>query len=305
MNVFITGISGCVGHYVFDALAENPDLHLYLLVRDPARLRFDPHRPNVTLVTGDARNLSSQADLLATMDAIVHIAAGWGESAAYEVNREATFAMLDMADPARLTKLILFSTASVLDSENQLLDAAGTDGTDYIKSKYLCLRDLPSHPLADRVITLFPTLVFGGDAKHPSSHLNGGLGDALKWAGIARWLRLEASFHFVHGRDIAQVVQHVLLNDVSDRRMVLGNPETTIAEMLESLATHAGKPYRGWIDLTPLLELVALLFKSRMNAWDRFCMRYRFFRYRVVSPETFGMTSAYPTLKDILRAAEG
>ncbi len=305
MNVFITGISGCVGHYVFDALADLPDLHLTLLVRDPAKLRFDTDRPNVTLLRGDAEDLTPHAEVLKTMDAMVHIAAGWGEEAAYRVNRDATFAMLDMADPARLSKFLLFSTASVLDRENQLLEAAGTDGTDYIKSKYQCLRDLPAHPLADRVITLFPTLVFGGDAQHPSSHLNGGLPDALKWVGLARWLSLDASFHFVHGQDIAQVVKHVLLNAVSERRLVLGGRETTIREMLETLSAHAGRRYRGWIGLDPLLELVAIAFRNRMNAWDRFCMRYRYFRYRVVNPETFGMTSAYPTLKEILRGAAG
>ncbi len=305
MNVFITGISGCVGHYVFDALADMPDLHMYLLVRDPAKLRFDANRPNVTLVRGDARDMSPHADLFKTMDAIIHIAAGWGEEAAYQVNRDATFAMLDMADPARLQKMLLFSTASVLDRENQLLDAAGTDGTDYIKSKYLCLRDLPAHPLAEKVITLFPTLVFGGDDAHPSSHLNGGLPDALKWVGLARWLSLDATFHFVHGRDIAQVVKHVLLNEVSERRLVLGGRETTIREMLETLSTHAGKRYRGWVNLDPLLELVAIAFRNKMNAWDRFCMRYRHFKYRVVSPETFGMNSAYPTLKDVLQGNRG
>lgn len=305
MNVFVTGVSGCVGHYVFDALSETPDLHLYLLVRDPAKLRFDAERPGVTLVPGDAANLAPHADLLKTMDAMIHIAAGWGEQAAYQVNRDATFAMLDLADPARLKQLILFSTASVLDRENALLEAAGTDGTDYIKSKYQCLRDLPEHPLADRVVTLFPTLVFGGDAKHPASHLNGGLPDALKWVGLARWLSLDGSFHFVHGRDIAQVVKHVLLNGAAERRLVLGGRETTIREMLETLSEHAGKPYRGLVDLTPLLAVVAACFSKKMNSWDRFCMRYRHFRYRVTNPETFGMASAYPTLKEILRAAKG
>lgn len=301
MNVFITGISGCVGHYVFDALVDLPGLQLFLLVRDPAKLRFDAERPNVTLVLGDARDLTPHADLLATMDAMIHIAAGWGEQAAYQVNRDATFKLLDLADPARLRKLLLFSTASVLDRENRLLEPAGAHGTDYIKSKYQAVKDLPSHPLADRVITLFPTLVFGGDAMHPSSHLNGGLPDALKWVSLARWLKLDASFHFVHGRDIAQVVRHVLLNDVSERRLVLGSRETTLCEMLETLSEHAGKPYRGWVDLTPLLELVALAFQQRMNPWDRFCMRYRHFRYQVVSPESFGLVSAFPTLRDVLR----
>lgn len=305
MNVFVTGISGCVGHYVFEALSEVPGLQLFLLVRDPARLRFTHDRPGVTIVRGDAEDLAPHAELLRQMDAIVHIAAGWGEEAAYRVNRDATFALLDLADPDRLKKLLLFSTASVLGRENQLLEEAGQYGTDYIKSKYLCLRDLPAHALSDRVITLFPTLVFGGDDRHPSSHLNGGLPEALKWVDLARWLALDGCFHFVHGADIAQIVRHVLLNDVSERQLVMGGGETSVRELLRTLSRHAGKPYRGWLDLTPLLEVVAWFFRGRMNPWDRFCMRYRHFRYRVVSPETFGLTSRYPTLSDVLRGARG
>lgn len=302
MNVFITGISGCVGHYVFDALADLPDLHLYLLVRDASKLRFDAQRPNVTLIHGDAVDLTPHADLLKTMDAMIHIAAAWGEEVAYQVNRDATFAMLDMADPARLQKLILFSTASVLDRENALLDAAWTDGTDYIKSKYQCLKDLPAHALSEKVITLFPTLVFGGDERHPTSHLTSGIPEALKWVNIARWVDLDASFHFVHGADIAQVVKHVLLNDVSERWLVLGNAETTVRDLVKTLSEHAGKPYRGWFNLEPLLKLLAPLLLKQMNSWDRFCMAYKHFRYRVVNPATFGMTPAYPTLKDVLKA---
>ena len=40
-KVFITGGSGCVGHYVIDQLLENPKLELHLMVRDPERLQFD------------------------------------------------------------------------------------------------------------------------------------------------------------------------------------------------------------------------------------------------------------------------
>ena len=52
-KIFITGITGCVGHYIFDLLVKNPDYELYLLVRDPARMMRDLSAfSNVMLVTG-------------------------------------------------------------------------------------------------------------------------------------------------------------------------------------------------------------------------------------------------------------
>ena len=39
-KIFVTGISGCVGHYLYDVLAADPGIHLFLLVRNPRKLRF-------------------------------------------------------------------------------------------------------------------------------------------------------------------------------------------------------------------------------------------------------------------------
>ncbi|MFM7577798.1 MAG: NAD(P)-dependent oxidoreductase, partial [Microcystaceae cyanobacterium] len=35
-RLFITGISGCIGHYLADLLIEQTDYELFLLVRNPA-----------------------------------------------------------------------------------------------------------------------------------------------------------------------------------------------------------------------------------------------------------------------------
>ena len=43
-----------------------------------------------------------------------------------------------------------------------LLPEAMAYGTEYIQTKAQCLHDLEMHPRAERIVAVFPTLVFGG-----------------------------------------------------------------------------------------------------------------------------------------------
>ena len=48
-TIFITGATGCIGHYVLKALMERfPLATIHALVRDPKRFMFDTHQwPNL------------------------------------------------------------------------------------------------------------------------------------------------------------------------------------------------------------------------------------------------------------------
>jgi nucleoside-diphosphate-sugar epimerase len=53
-RIFITGASGCIGHYMTEALIQNTNHELYLLVRNPDKLKFDYQaRPGIHLLVGD------------------------------------------------------------------------------------------------------------------------------------------------------------------------------------------------------------------------------------------------------------
>ncbi|HEY9703288.1 MAG TPA: NAD-dependent epimerase/dehydratase family protein, partial [Allocoleopsis sp.] len=53
-RIFITGASGCIGHYICENLIQNTDYDLYLLVRNPQKLKFNyEFRPGVTILEGD------------------------------------------------------------------------------------------------------------------------------------------------------------------------------------------------------------------------------------------------------------
>ncbi|MGH2406409.1 MAG: NAD(P)H-binding protein, partial [bacterium] len=100
-RIFITGATGCIGHYVTDALIRETDHELYLLVRNPSRLRVNTgSRAGITVLQGDLQGIRQSADLLKTMHLAVLAAADWGGTQAYFVNVAKTLELLDLLDPA-------------------------------------------------------------------------------------------------------------------------------------------------------------------------------------------------------------
>ena len=112
---------------------------------------------------GDLRDVAPQQDLIASASRIIHTATAWGDpERARQVNVVAVKEMLAAADPAVLEQVIYFSTASILSRDLEILPEAMAYGTEYIQTKAQCLQQLEQHPLAERIVVVFPTLVFGG-----------------------------------------------------------------------------------------------------------------------------------------------
>jgi nucleoside-diphosphate-sugar epimerase len=315
-RIFLTGASGCIGHYIAEALIEETQHELYLLVRNPDKLGFDCEaRPGITVLQGDLRQIDRFADLLKTMDAAILAATAWGGSQeAFDINVVKTIRLMDLLNPAVCEQVIYFSTASILDRDNNLLKEAGQLGTEYIRSKYDCLGRLSKLAIAPKITALFPTLVLGGDANKPYSHISSGLGGVVKWVDIIRWFQADGSFHFIHARDIAQVVRYLIDHPIdynlavesdgmSSNRLVLGNPRLTVNQAVEEVCAYLGKKIYFRLPLSPwLANLFIVLFRIQMASWDRFCLDYRHFTYQnSVNPETFGLPTYCPTLTDVLK----
>ena len=212
-RIFITGASGCIGHYMTEALIEHTDHELYLLVRNPDKLQFDYHaRPGIHLLVGDMAQIEEYSDLLLKDINIAILAAtAWGgHGETYDINVVKTLALINLLNPKVCERIIYFSTASILDRNNKLLLPASQFGHDYIRTKYQCFSQLAKQQIADKIIAVFPTLVFGGDKTKPYSHLSAGITDVTKWIGLIRWFSLDGSFHFIHARDIAGVIYHLV-----------------------------------------------------------------------------------------------
>ncbi len=311
-RVLITGATGRVGHYVTEALLARTDLELYLLVRDPRRLRLDPQvRPDVTILRGDLRDIAQFADLLKTMDAAVLAAAAWDERETHEINVTRTAELLTLLNPEVCRQVLYFSTASLIDRQGRLLPEAGNIGTAYIRSKYEGLRRLQELPIASRATVLFLTIVLGGDAVTPPSHFHP---DVLSRLGalmsVLRFFRVDGGFHFIHARDVAQVAAHLIAHPAEEngmRSLVLGQQPYTVDRAVEEICAYLGKPiyFRFPLPLALADSLLALFPKAippADRAWTRFCLRYRHFTYAdPLAPADLGLLDYCPTLTDFLR----
>lgn len=309
-RIFVTGASGCIGHYLAEALIQQTPHELFFLVRDVRKLKFDYNaRPGVTLIEGDMREIDRFEDLLKTIDCAILTATSWGGAAEVnDVNVTKTLRLMHLLDPDRCQQILYFSTASILDRQNQPLKQAGEIGTDYIRSKYNCYSQIARLPIASKVTTLFPTLVFGGDDKKPLSHLTSGIREVLRWAGLIRFFQADGSFHFLHARDIAQVTVHLVDHPLAagqSRSVVLGNEAITVNQAVEEVCDYLHQPILLRIPLSiGLANFFIKVFRIQMAAWDRFCLQYRHFIYSdPVSPSTFGLPTYCHSLADVLKVS--
>lgn len=309
-RIFITGASGCIGHYLVEALLSETPHQLFLLVRNPQKLLFNwRQNPRIQLIQDDIRRIQQYADLLATMDGAVLAATSWGgRQEIFDINVTGNLSLLSLLSPERCQQVVYFSTASILDQHNQPLPAAQEIGTDYIRSKYACYTKLPEVAIAPKITTVFPTLVFGGDTDKPYSHISAGLKDVVPWMPLIRFLRVDGSFHFAHGRDIAQVVRHLMEHPSAAgdrRRVIIGNPALTVNEAIGQIARYLGLRPLPWIPLSWwLTNRIIDGFNIRMAEWDRFCLRYRHFTYQnPIHPQRLGLEPYCPTVTDLMRVS--
>lgn len=309
MRIFVTGVSGCIGHYIAESLITETNHELYFLVRNPDKLQFDyNYRSGINILKGNLENILDYKDILSTINVAILTATCWGgEKESYAVNVEANINLINALSAEHCQQIIYFSTASILDRNNELLPEAGKIGTDYIRTKYQCFVKLADLELYDRIITLYPTLVFGGASNKPYSHLSGGLKDILKWMGLIRWFNADGSFHFIHGKDIATVVTYLVenghrLDPIYNKKLVLGNQPLTASQAIKIICQKINKRVYFQIPLPIWLANVFIkVFRIQMADWDYFCLNYRHFTYSYpVNPNTFSRGSYAPTLESLL-----
>ncbi|YAF95056.1 MAG: NAD-dependent epimerase/dehydratase family protein [Nodularia sp. CChRGM 3473] len=306
-RILVTGASGCIGHYISEALIKNTNHELFLLVRNPSKLQVDTTvRPGINVLQGDMQKINLLADLLPTIDIAVLTATAWGGDETFDINVVKTLELMQLLDPQRCEQVIYFSTASVLDRQNQPLKEAGEIGTDYIRSKYDCLQKTSKLEIAPKITKVFPTLVLGGDENKPYSHLTSGITEVVKYINLIRWLQVDGSFHFIHGRDIATTVQHLIEHPPQanePRQLVLGQAALTANQAVEEVCNYLGKKIYYRIPLSlALANLIIAVFRIQMAAWDRFCMNYRHFSYEsVINPASLGLPNYCATMSDVLK----
>ena len=304
-KIFITGGTGCIGHYIVEeALRSFPHSELHLLCRDKTRLRADLEKKEaVHCHIGSMETINDLSDILAQMDALIHIATPWGdEEKTVDINVTQAISLLNNLDPNRIQKIIFFSSASILKPGNQLSDEANQYGTPYIRSKYLIYQETKKHPLSKKIITVFPTLVFGGDDTHPYSHISEGLQHASSYISYLRFLNFSLKFHFCHGADIASVTCGLLDGQQTQGDFVIGGDVMTAKQTIQLLAKSLKK--RLYFQLyipTSIIFLITKILRLQLHPWDKHCIKNPIFEYTTTTPKSLNRKYHYPSFEAIVK----
>ena len=303
-HVFLTGATGCVGHYVLNRLLKSPQWHVHILVRDRGKLRLpDGFSAQLSIHDGNLNSIEALQDIVPRMDYVVHLATDWSDSdEAFRLNVEKTVSLFNMCHNDRCKKVLYFSTASILGRDNAPLEQAEKIGTGYIRSKFTAYRLIKALPIRHKLITLFPTLVFGGDAHHPYSHVSAGILPNQHFLKILRFFYLDGKFHWIHAKDIAVIVEHLLTHPEVSGDFVLGQPAISVRDAIQVLCELFQVPLRVRIRLSSQwLVRLAGLCRIQLSSWDLFCIKRSNFLHDTVTPESFGKNTFYRSLKGLLQ----
>ena len=141
-----------------------------------------------------------------------------------------------------------------------------------------------------------------GTSPFPTSYLTAGLAEASRWLWLARWLRADASFHFIHAEDIARICGQFAIRPHEEnqepgqgalRGIVMGQRAISVDDAVATICRWRGVGRTPGIPLWPwLIETLIRILPIEVNAWDRFSIRQRHFIHEPVSaPERFGNQS--------------
>jgi nucleoside-diphosphate-sugar epimerase len=262
------------------------------------------------------RECNKFSEEISQINFLIHTATAWGDpKRAYEVNIKAFEELLGMLEKNRLEKIIYFSTASILNKQCELMRESLIYGTEYIQTKYKCFERLKESSFAEKTFAVFPTLVFGGTlnkkSKYPVSYLTSGLKEINKWLWLARFLKLNSKFHFIHAKDIAQICGFLIKNHKKDnykgfKKFVLGQNFISIDDAINILLKRNGMNRYFSIPLTKkIMKILLRVLPIQTTPWDSFSIKkYNFNHLPITNPETLNLKSHAKSLQDVLRLAK-
>ena len=286
------------------------------MVRDKNKLPLSIQKnERVNLLVCDIRECDRFRKEISQVNFFIHTATAWGDpKRAYEVNIKAFEDLLRMLKKNKLEKIIYFSTASILNEKTELMREALTYGTEYIQTKYKCFERLKESSFAEKTFAVFPTLVFGGTlnkrSKYPVSYLTSGLKEVNKWLWLARFLKLNSKFHFIHANDIAQICGFLIKNHKDApykgfRKFVLGQNFIEIDDAINILLKRNNMKRYFSIPLTKkIMRTLLKVLPIQTTPWDSFSIKkYDFNHAPITNPETFKLRSYAKSLQEVLRLA--
>jgi UDP-glucose 4-epimerase len=107
MNIFMTGGTGFIGSYIVNDLLQY-DHSVTILARNPEKVSGFLGNDRIKLVKGTLKDREAIAAALVGVDAVIHVALGWGDTA------------VDMLEADTLPSLYIFETAAQLGVKNMI-----------------------------------------------------------------------------------------------------------------------------------------------------------------------------------------
>jgi nucleoside-diphosphate-sugar epimerase len=171
-----------------------------------------------------------------------------------------------------------------------------------VRTKYHFQKKLRTLALYDRTITLYLTSLIGGNDTIPHSHVVEGIPKVIKYINFARFLHADASFHFIHAADAGRITAYLLDSSIRSGEIVLGNAPVAITQAIDALAQARGKTAPFHILLSAgFLRGLAKLLKVKMDPWTEYHLNRRHFTFNVKDAASFGLSSRYKNLDDLIR----
>lgn len=310
MRVFITGGSGCVGHYLVRHFMALPDAEITLLLRNPGKLNLsDDERARIEIIEGDLTNAAELLQDHHRFDLAVLAATAWGGKNVFKITVDGNVSLADRLIALGCPRIIYFATASVLGRDLRLLDEARDHGTGYIKAKHKLVAEMEQRAKDAEIIGFFPTVVFGGGEEPvnaPQSHVIRMLFENQRWLPVARRLSAIGKFHLIHPADIATLTGHFAKKELPDGspRVVLGNEPLCADDLMRDVVEATGKAYRPLFRITEnRISGFSKLFRIKMSPWDRYNTEHADQTYPMaVMPGDFGLPTAMPDVPTVLKS---
>jgi dihydroflavonol-4-reductase len=266
MKIFITGGTGFIGGHVARQLRERRD-DVVALVRSPEKATA-LRELGCTLVAGDLSDDAAIAKGMEGAEAAIHAGAVYKvgipkseHAAMFESNVAGTERVLDAALSAGVPKIVYVSTCAVFgDTHGQLVDEGFRRDSDF-PSEYERTKTLAHEIAADRIAGGAPiVIVQPGGVYGPDDHSEiGNVIDQVSRGKLPAKTFPEAGFMFCHVEDIATGIVLALDKGKVGESYVLSAEQATLGELIDKVASIAGRKPPRFTMPSALLKLSAPL----------------------------------------------
>lgn len=267
-KILITGATGFVGGNIAGRLAENPDLEVYALLRDPKKGEALAGK-GVRIYEGDITRPETIAEPLFDTDVIIHCAALMSNFDSeprerfYKVNVEGTENLLRRCDSKRIKQFIHISTSGVYGvSRNNPADEDTPYGktlSDYewskVRSELVVLKYAREKQIPFTVLR--PSQLYGPGMYYGWLQTM----NAIKSGSMVIPGEGKAKIHLLHIKDLVGAIETVLLNEKSMNRIfnVAGPEVPGVTQVFDLIAEVLGVGRSIHVPYAPVYMLSLLL----------------------------------------------